>query len=329
MSIIFKPVSDFYKKFVHIEGENAYPWLDRAISYGLPTLGAVLWSALGAHKNNYDISKKTIHAAYWGLPAGLAFYGATQVGLTYLKPLVEVKESDGFFVKAGKNVADLSVKALDCLNNVVPYTIAYNMLPGTAGLNEVAAFRVMPEILTGVESDIKAAVNGTGYEGEVAGKIFASAAAGFGAVNLRDLVTGKVKPAALDENTNDKNRVEAYNRKAFDEKLTGALVESLSYPIFKKLLVTASYKSNEIEQDRLKGLMKELYKGSSLGKLCEITALQKSVFEGIPLFAAAELAPIGLEKISQGIAAIDLDFCGDHPEICSVALSTAAITASL
>ena len=55
MSIILKPLSDLYKKLVHVEGENAYPWLDRAISYVLPTAGAVLWSAFGQH-DDYSLS---------------------------------------------------------------------------------------------------------------------------------------------------------------------------------------------------------------------------------------------------------------------------------
>jgi hypothetical protein len=303
MSIIFKPVSDIYKKLVHVKGENAYPWLDRVISYGLPTAGAVLYSALGTHAN-YDLSNKT--GSYWGLPAGLAFYGVSQVGLTYLKPLVEVKGSDGIFTKTGKGVADFGIKLLDVLNNVAPYTIAYNMLPGTAGLNEVAAFRVMPEIVSAVESDIKATVDGTKYEGAVAGSVFASAAAGFATVNLRDFFI---------EKASDPSNV-ANIGKVFDEKLTSTVVESVCYPLFKKLLMTTKYESDEIEQDILKSLTKALYNGSSASKFFERPELKDSVFEGILLFAVAECVPLFINYASRGIADIDLDFCDSHTEMC-------------
>jgi hypothetical protein len=330
MSIMLKPVSDLYKKLVHVEGENAYPWLDRVISYGLPTAGAVLWSAFGTHAG-YNLSGKSAYSAYWGLPAALAVYGGSQVGLTYLKQLVAAKEDDNAFTKTGKGVADFGVKSFDILNNIALYTVAFNMLPGTAGLNEVAAFRVMPEIVSGVESDIKAVINGTKYESEVAGRVFATAAAGFGAVNLRDSVAGKVKPAELEQKKNNysKKEIDVYNQKLFDQKLTEALVESISYPFLKKLLMNTKYESNEIEQDILKTLTKELYKGSSIGKTLEYDFLKNSVFEGIPLFAAAECVPLALNLVSNCISGIDFDFCGNHPEICSVALSTAEITGSL
>jgi hypothetical protein len=307
-------LSTSYTKFVTPSEEGAYPIVDRIISYGLPTAGAVLWSVYGTHENYEPLDKGCVK---YGLLGGLAFYAVSQVGLTYAKPLVEVKEEDSSFDKGWKKIAAGGIEVFDVLNNVVPYTIAMNMLPGTYCLNEVAAWRVMPAIIEGVESDITAAVNGKTYTKTFAGDIFSSTIAGFASVNLRDTLSKQVLGNELYQNFNDskytildKDEIRKLNLKV----LTELLVEDLSYPLIKKLFMKTSYKNNEIEQDILKGFMKNIFKNSSLGQ-CETAKFKDTVFEGIGKFTAAGLVPKLLAYASGIIADFEIH-CDTNPELC-------------
>ena len=302
MSIILKPVSDLYKKLVHIEGENAYPWLDRAISYGLPTLGAVLWSALGTHekikisdKSEIDYSLFAKDYSTWGLPAGLAFYGATQVGLNYLKPLVEPKEDDTAVSKTIKKIGDLGVKAADALNNIVPYVIAHNILPKTNQLNTVYAnqlntvyaFKAMPKILEGIESDIKAKVNGTKYEGEVAGEIYSSIVGGFVSKTLAAELAKKFK------NGDDET---------FDSIFVDSVVDGFTFPVMKKILIGKSYGQGEFSADFYRSTVQNFMYGSTFFADDKVLpkalsdATKDSVFNNIAFFTAVELATLLLDE---------------------------------
>lgn len=311
----FSALSSSYTKFVTPTGKGAYPIVDRIISYGLPTAGAVLWSVYGTHNTNqYKPFDKT--GSYYGLPAGLAFYALSQVGLTYAKPYVEVKEDDSNFYKGCKKFASGGIEVLDILNNIVPYTIACNMLPETYGLNEVAAFRVMPAIIEGIESDITAGVNGTKYTPTLTGGIYSSTIAGFASVNLRNALTKDLATTNKDGDASSTKNTTAnaryYANKSL-ESFVGIIIEAFSYPLIKKLFMRASYKPNEIEKDVLKSVTKDIFKAFAD---FEPSSMKDSVFGGILKFSAAECVPKALKATSAIIADFEIHDCDTTPELC-------------
>ena len=109
----------------------------------------------------------------WGLPAAIGIYTGTQTIVTYLKPKIEKIENKCF-----KSIASNAIELVDTLNNTLPYTVAYNILPGTYKANAVFGFKVLPNIFSGVESDIKSAINGTKYTPTFAREVYASMISG-------------------------------------------------------------------------------------------------------------------------------------------------------
>jgi len=313
-----KQLSQAYTEFVTPIAKGAYPIIDRLISYGLPTAGAVLWSVYGNHGGDYQPLKK--QGIDYALPAGLAFYGISQIGLTYAKPYVEVKEDDGIFTTGLKKVGSMAVEVVDILNNIVPYTIACNMLPNTYGLNEVAAYRILPSIIQGVESDIKAAVNKTEYTKTFAGDIYSTTIAGFASANLRDILSEKL---CLLGQITEKTSKDSAGDQDTDKKIITQFIEAFSYPLIKKLLIKTSYEKNQIMQDLAKGFMKDQITG--LSKIKGITnnidsyfgIKDQSIFEGISNFAIIDLALKAIAVGSENIAEFEIH-CDEYPELCPV-----------
>ena len=313
-----KQLSQSYTEFVTTSAKGAYPIIDRIVSYGLPTAGAVLWSVYGKHENDYQ------HSTGYALPAGLAFYGISQIGLTYAKPYVEVKEDDGIFSKGLKKFASIGVEVVDILNNIVPYTIACNMLPNTYGLNEVAAWRILPSIIQGVESDIKAAVNKTEYTKTFAGDIYSTTIAGFASVNLRNILSKQLFPSGQESaQITKETRQSSAGDQDTDKKIITPFIEAFSYPLIKKLLIKTSYEKNQIMQDLAKGFMKDQITGlskiegikSNIDNYCGIE--EQSIFKCISKFAIIDLALKAIAVASENIAEFEIH-CDEYPELCPV-----------
>jgi len=311
-----KQLSQSYTEFVTPSAKGAYPIMDRIVSYGLPIAGAVLCSVYEKEKEK-DYRPLAKQGIEYGLPAGLTFYGISQIGLTYAKPYVEVKEDDGIFTTGLKKVGSMAVEVADILNNIVPYTIAYNMLPDTYGLNAVAAWRILPSIIEGVESDIKAAVNKTEYTKTFAGDIYSTTIAGFASVKLKDDLYKKLFPSGQNKGKDSAGDQDT------DKKIINQFIEAFSYPLIKKLLIKTSYEKNQIIQDIAKGFMKD--------KITELSHIKagtnaidsyfgienKSIFKGISNFAITELALKGLSVGGDIISEFEIH-CDEYPELCPV-----------
>lgn len=285
---ITKPLQDLYTKYVHVEKSVAYPWLDRAISYVAPTAGVVLFSALGDHNTkkpdgspDYTYAPFTKDYSAWGLPASLAFYAGTQTLLTYAKPYA-AKIGNKYAHKA----ADLTLKVLDTVNNVAPYTVAYNMLPKTAGVNAVYAFKTLPSIIKGVESDIKNAINHKPFEKEVAGEIYASTTAGLISANIARYAADHFAPESQKDKATDRNIIES-------------ITDAFSYAIGKKLLIGKSYKENEFKSEVLRTGVQTFVRECKFLDINYGLDQKDSVFEGIIKNAGSELFMLALDESSE------------------------------
>jgi hypothetical protein len=264
----FNPIEslkNLYKANIHkFEKECTYPWLDRVVSYVVPTAGAAAYATFGKHKD-YDISKLT-HKTDW-LPAGVAFYLSSQAALTYVKPY-----ADSMNKGVVKSVVEFTLKLFDNANNIVLYIPAYNLLPDSQQLNSVFAFRVLPAIVKGIESDFSSWRNGTSFESEVAGRVYAEAFAGGFAANISTYLSDEAKKLdpkfdATDENSKSTHETDAYLAETFSD--------AILYSGIKKLLVGERYKSGEIKTDILQTVLKDAAK-----KIVKIKEFEEKIGKG-------------------------------------------------
>lgn len=264
----FNPIEslkNFYKQNIHkFEKECTYPWLDRVVSYVVPTASAYAYANLGTHKD-YNPSALT-HKGDW-LPSGLAFYVGSQAALTYVKTYAD-NMNKGFV----KSVAEFALKLFDNVNNIVLYVPAYNLLPETHQLNSVFAFRVLPAIVKGIESDISSWRNGTNFESEVAGRVYAEAVAGGIAANTSTILAGHIKTLDAKFDANDEKSKSTYESDAY---LAETFSDAILYSGIKKLLVGERYKSGEIQTDILQTILKDTAK-----KIVKIQEFEEKTCKG-------------------------------------------------
>jgi len=266
----FNPIEslkNFYKTNIHkFEKESAYPLLDRVVSYVLPTAGAAAYATFGNHPS-YDTKVKALtHKSDW-LPTGIVFYLLSQAGLAYVKPY-----ADGMNKGVVKSVVEFTLKLFDNANNIVLYIPAYNLLPDSQQLNSVFAFRVLPAIVKGIESDISSLRNGTNFESEVAGRVYAEAVAGGVAANASTYLSGYTK--AFDQKFDASNK-DSKSTHENDAYLVETFSDAVLYAGFKKLLIGEKYKSGEITTDLFQTVLKDTAK-----KIVIIEGIENAIGKG-------------------------------------------------
>ena len=263
----FNPIEslkNLYKANIHkFEKECTYPWLDRLVSYVVPTAGAAAYATFGKHED-YDIGKLTHKTDR--LPAGVAFYLSSQAALTYVKPYANSMNKG-----VVKSVVEFTLKLFDNANNIVLYIPAYNFLPETHQLNSVFAFKVLPAIVKGVESDFSSWKNGTSFESEVAGRVYAEVVAGGIAANTSTILSGRIKALdpnnAVGEDSKSTHETDAYLAETFSD--------AILYFGIKKLLVGERYKPGEIKTDILQTILKD-----SAKKIVKIKEFEEKIGKG-------------------------------------------------
>lgn len=299
-------ISNFYNKLVYTE-ENNYPIVDRLTAYLGPLAGAIGFAYL--YPNHSTIKARVNGIEKEGTPYNLfakdysiagvigapIFYAASQYLLTKFKMSTQKIENEYL-----KKAADITIKTLDIVNNVVPYVIGLNVLPTTFETHSVIAFKTLPVIVKNIEDDIQKYYKGEYYKKSVAGEVYASMISGFLSKNLAGI-------ASKDFLNDDKE--------TFDSIAIKTLVDTLTFAVAKEtLLGDGAYKKDELKMEIFRNALQNIVYNSDFLKKIEVKNFESSALANI--FPA-----LGVEI---GTALI----CGatEHIEISDLALKSPIIT---
>lgn len=265
-------LKDSYKSFIHRGDVGDFPLADRVVSYAIPVIASGSIAYLLNGSDNYKFEE--INSKGFFLPA-IVFYVFSQAGIDLIKPHAEQLEKSSW----QKSILDFCVKFLDTANNIALLAPTMQILPAKYCINSIMAMYVMPEILKGIESDIKVFIDrykgeATTYESEVSGKIYANVLAATLACNLAKYMEDQtavtatdVKSGALEKaiEANKTYVITAKNGTNFEQskldhtgELINRLTEGLSYTIAMKLLIGKTYKKDEVCNDITKSFMNGL-----------------------------------------------------------------------